>query len=280
MTKQKVAINGMVTEDLRVPLDDRGFTVGDGLFETIPLYGGSAFLLEGHIERMRQGAELIGLAMPVDEKKVAYAISDLARANSVSRGVARLAVTRGPGPRGYSSVGTAQAWWYLSVRPYETSEKKREEGGYKVVLSPYRVDPANPLRGIKSLSALDRVMAVDYAVKRGADEALSLTHSEHIASLQAANIFWVTDGKLHTPSLECGILAGITRRKVIALAAGEGMEALEGKYLMKDLAMAQEAFATNSLIEIMPLSEVEGAVSFGKGGAVTERLLKAYRQLT
>ncbi|MDH5510189.1 MAG: aminotransferase class IV [Nitrospinota bacterium] len=280
MVKQKVVINGMVTEDLRVPLDDRGFTVGDGLFETISLYGGSAFLLGGHIERMRQGAELIGLAMPVDEKKVAYAISDLARANNVTRGVARLTVTRGPGPRGYSSVGTAQAWWYLSVRPYETPEKKREEGGYKVVLSPYRVDPANPLRGIKSLSALDRVMAVDFAVKHGADEALSLTQSEHIASLQAANIFWVTDGRLHTPSLECGILPGVTRWKVIALAEAVGVSTAEGKYLLKDLALAQEAFATNSLIEIMPLSEVEGAVSFCKAGPVTRKLLKDYRQLT
>ncbi|MDH5476958.1 MAG: aminotransferase class IV [Nitrospinota bacterium] len=276
---QKVVINGMVTDDLRVPLDDRGFTVGDGLFETIPLYGGSAFLLGAHMERMGRGADLIGLTMPVDEKKVAYAISDLARANNVSRGVARLTVTRGPGPRGYSSVGTAKAWWYLSARQYEMPEKKREEGGYKVLLSPYRVDPDNPLRGIKSVSALDRVMATDYAVKLGADEALSLTRTEHIASLQASNIFWVTGGILRTPSLDCGILAGVTRKKVIALAKKEGLETVEGKYLMSDLAGAQEAFATNSLIEIMPISSVEGGIDFGKAGPITLRLLKAYKQL-
>jgi len=277
--KEKVVVNGMATEEAQAPMDDRGFTLGDGLFETIPIYHGRPFLLTEHLARLAQGAKLIGIEPDLAEKKVAFAIAELASANHVSRGVARLTLTRGLGPRGYSSHGAGPARWYLTVRPYDPPDRKKAEGGYKLAISPNPVDSSSVLRRIKSVSALERVLAIGHAQKTGADEALSITHEGLISSLQSANLFWVKDGTLYTPGLDCAILPGVTRKAVLALAAKEGIKAVEGKFTLEHMRQAEEMFATNSLIEIMPISQLDTVAEFGGIGPVTNRLHKAYQRM-
>lgn len=278
MSGEKVIVNGVPEDEGYVSIDDRGFTLGDGLFETIPIYRGAPFLLAAHMERMRRGAEIIGLAPPVDEKKVSFAIAELVFVNRISRGVARLTVTRGLGARGYASAKAGPPTWVLTVRPYDPPEAKRRAGGYRLAIASRRVSLGDPLRSIKSIGSLDRVMAMDAATRAGADEALVLAAPDIISSAVAANIFWVNGGVLYTPSEGCAILPGVTRAAVLALAAKEGIKTVEGQFTLGDLAGAQEVFLTNSLIELTPVAGVEGVGMFVSPGPVMERLLGGYRR--
>jgi len=275
---EKVVVNGLITDEAYVSIDNRGFTLGDGLFETMSLYGGAPFMLAEHLDRLAKGAQAIGLHLPVDQKKLSFAIAELASSNKVTRGVARLTVTRGFGKRGYASVGSGPASWFLTVRKYEPPDAKRNEGGYRLVIAPIKADPSSVLRGIKSISALEKAIAMDFAVKQGFDEALSLTQQGHASSCQASNIFWVKDGRLYTPSLDCAILPGITRKAIIDLAGKTGMELAEGKYEPAQLEKAGEVFLTNSLIEVMPVASIEGLAEYPGPGQVTQKLLADYRR--
>ena len=274
-----VCVNGVITSDGRVSMDDRGFTLGDGLFETIPLYKGAPHMLDRHLARLRDGAAAIGLAIPFDDGKVAESIAALSGENSVTRGVARLTVTRGEGPRGYGVKGCDTPLWVLTVRPYEPIPEDKWKMGWRLSPAKLKKDPLSVLCKLKSTSALERVITLEDAKKEGADEALALTVNGHVSSCVAANIFWVSEGTLYTPSTSCAILPGVTRSVVMELARKEGIDVEEGEYSPEALRGAEEVFTTNSLVEIMPVGQIAGIYGAGETpGPVTKLLSRKYRQ--
>lgn len=273
-------INGVYSDNAVVPVNDRGFTLGDGLFETIPLYGGEPFLLDRHLSRLRDSARIISLRIPFADTDIANAVTNLAKRGGISRAVARLTVTRGAGSRGYGIADCDSPTWVVTVEPYEPMSEEKWERGFALASVRIRKNAASPLSGVKSTSALERIMILDEAKKSGADEALVLSTDGHIACGSAVNIFWVRDGRVETPSLDNGILPGVTRAFTLELAGKEKLETVEGRFLPAVLMEAQEVFVTNSLIEIVPVATIDGRVISAVPGPVTRKLAQIYASAT
>lgn len=279
MISDWVIVNGAVSRDGRISIADRGFTLGDGLFETIPLYGGAPYLLDRHLARLRAGAGVIGLAVPFGDEDVAAWMDELVSKNGVERGAARLTVTRGVSPRrGYGMDEESRPSWALSVRPYEPLAAEEWDAGLVLAPVSIRKNPLSPLGGIKSTSALERVLILDEAARSGAGEALALTVDGFISSPAASNVFWAAGGRLYTPSLECAILPGVTRGRVMEIAREEGIETTEGRFRPEALEGAEEVFITNSLLEIAPVRAVSGLFAADGPGPLTRLLAKGYRE--
>lgn len=277
---ETIVINGRITEGGCVPPDDRGFLLGDGLFETIPLYDGAPFFLDLHFERIARAAREIGMEPPFDLDDIAGAIARLASANAVSRGVARLTLTRGSGPRGYGVKGCDAPFWLLACRPFEPMTDEKRVAGFRLMVASITKNPASPITRLKATSSLDRVMMAREAAEDGADEALAMTTDGHVSSCAAANIFWISGGRLFTPSLECAILPGVTRRIVTGLANDEKINIAEGRFGPDALRKADEVFITNSLMEVVPVTHVDGLFSSASPGPVTLRLAAKYKEST
>ena len=275
----KYIVNGKIVAEGFVSVDDRGYTLGDGLFETIPLYNGTPFHLDYHFDRLLSGAKKINLALPVDQAGVADAISQLVEQNKVSRAVARLTITRGTGPRGYGSAGCNTPGWTLTCNAYEPMLRDKWESGFTLQTVSIRKDPQSPLRGLKTTSSLEAIMILDEARGHGADEALTLTTDGYISSGAACNIFWVSGGELMTPSPECAILSGVARRIIIDLAHREAMSVTQGKFYLSQLKNADEIFVTNSLIELVPVTKISGTFQSEGPGTITKKLAANYRLL-
>ncbi|MBI5814905.1 MAG: aminotransferase class IV family protein [Nitrospinae bacterium] len=275
-----VIVNGKETAEGFVTVADRGFALGDGLFETIPLYHGRPFLLEKHMERMKAGAGIIGIKLPVGQDEVAGAIARLAKVNGAGDlAVARLTVTRGSGPRGYNAAGCDKPTWTITVERYEPMPDEKRKLGLRLSISRYAKISGSPLNSVKSTSALDRVMTVTEARSAGADEAIVMSSDGHVASCGAANIFWVKNGKLYTPSQDAGALPGVTRWEVIRIAATMGIETVEGRFKLSKIEKADEIFIANSLIGIMPVREVDGIFAAEKPFTLTQTLAERYMGL-
>ncbi len=278
--KEWIVINGDITTGGAISIDDRGYTLGDGLFETVPLYKGRPFKLEYHFDRLKEGAKRIKLKLPLDESQMRDATRRLAERNSIETGAVRLTVTRGKGPRGYGIEGCDSPVWALTCRQYTPVSGEKREKGFRLEPVSIRIDPRSPLRGLKTVSSLESIMIYDQARRLEADEAMTLTVDGHIASCAAANIFWVRDGRLETPSLSCGVLPGVTRRIVLELAGEIGIEADEGRFGTEAIEEADEVFITNSLLTVVPVAKITGLFSAASPGPVTRKLYSRYSDLT
>ncbi|VAX21239.1 Aminodeoxychorismate lyase, partial [hydrothermal vent metagenome] len=203
----------------------------------------------------------------------------LAKRNKVKRGVARITLTRGRGARGYAVRKCDDPTSIITVKPYLPDEQKQKNGITVVPVTDIRKDPKSPFANVKSTSALDKIYAIESAKRNNADEALLMSVDGHLASLASANLFWVKGSALHTPSLDCGILAGVTRGSILKLASGSGLEVVEGQYAPDVLKEADEVFVTNSLIEIQTVKKVTGLFESVGNGAVTKKLLELYQNL-
>ena len=136
------------------------------------------------------------------------------------------------------------------------------------------------LSGVKSLNNLDNVLAREEARRRGADEAILLNTRGLVTEGSASNVFLVLDGRLVTPSLSSGCLAGITRQAVLELAAESGLEAIETDVERSAFAVASEAFLTGSVMEVMPLTRLDDRpVGSGRPGPVSGRLHSLYQEM-
>jgi branched-subunit amino acid aminotransferase/4-amino-4-deoxychorismate lyase len=154
------------------------------------------------------------------------------------------------------------------------------ERGMSAVVSTIRRNEGSPLSRVKSLSFLDNVLAREEARRLGADEAILLNGRGVVAEGSVSNVFAARDGELLTPSLDAGVLPGVTRAAVLELAQGEGIAAAKADLPPEALAGADEAFLTNSVMEVMPLTQLDGRlIGSGEPGPLTGRLREAYAEL-
>jgi branched-chain amino acid aminotransferase len=255
--------------------DDRGFTLGDGLFETMRAYGGRVFRLRAHLERLRSSAARLGIPVPPD-------LEDAVRATLAASGLdsaaVRLTLTRGPGGDGLALPEPARPTVVITVRPYAPAERWYVDGA-RAVFSRGRLNEHALTAGMKRLGYLDQVTAQAEARAAGADEALFLDTAGHLAEGAASNLFLVAGGTLWTPPLSCGVLPGITRSVVIELAEAAGIPVREEPLAPGALRDASEAFLTSSLREVVPIVAIGGdPVGNGRPGPLTLRLLELYRR--
>ena len=256
---------------------DLALVRGEAVFEAMRVYGGRPFRLGAHLARLAASAAALDRPLPAG-------LEDLAgRAVAAAGGgdaVLRLICTRGP----EGSGGGPAAFAICTDIPASFEEERRR--GLRLALLTTATDPlvraASPwlLPGVKTISYAVNMAAQREARARGADDAVLVGLGGELLEAPTANLWWRIGDTLHTPSLDLGILAGITRAVLCDLAPGLNLKVLDGVFTAEDLAAADEAFLSSSTREIMPVVEVDGApIATGRPGPTAAALQSALRAL-
>ncbi|MDO8706697.1 MAG: branched-chain-amino-acid transaminase [Sulfuricaulis sp.] len=266
--------------EARVPVLDHGLLYGDGVFEGIRFYGGHAFRLDAHLDRLHRSAAAIRLTLPRDRHALAAAVADTIAAYGRPVGYLRLVATRGPGRLGLDPASCRQPNVFIIADELAlVSESVRAQGARVVIASTRRIAPDALDPRIKSLNYLNHILARIEATSAGADEAILLNAWGHVAEGTADNVFVVRGGILLTPPATDGALEGITRAAVIELAGTSGIPWAERSLGAFDLYTAEECFLTGTGAELIPVREVDGRVMGACPGPVFRDLRAAFRGL-
>ncbi len=278
--EQLVFLNGSLFYRSQAKLSpfDHGFLYGLGLFETVRAYSGSLFRLDRHIARLLRSAEIIGLSPDLTASKLYEACLHVLQSNNIQEGRLRITLSAGEGEP-TPEPPTGEPTLFITASPYLPNQALHERGA-KAIFSALRRNTRSLPSLLKTTSYLDNFMARREARLKEADEALFLNEQGALCEGSTSNIFLITGETLVTPPIASGILAGITREAVIEIARAEHLEVFEREVAPEELAAADEAFLTNSLVELLPLVEVEGKpVGSGKPGKLTQRLSESYAAL-
>lgn len=255
---------------------DRGFLLGDGLFETMRAYEGRIFALREHWERLKNSADYLKIPLAISCVELEKIANELLDQNNLlgQNASLRLTLTRGSGPRGLLPPKEVQPTLILAAFPLPINLPS----SINAWVVDIRRNEFSPLANIKSLNYLDNVLAKMAATQAGADEAILLNSKGDVAEACAANIFLVTEqNQLATPRLEDGALPGITRKMVIHLAKQLHIPVEEKSVTLNDLRSAHEIFLTNSLIEIQSIDQINHHLIGNKNSRpITTQLQAAY----
>ena len=271
-----VFLNGRIVEARRatVSVYDRGLLYGDGLFETMRGYKGRAFAIEEHFHRLRTSADILGLPVPdLDWQKV---ITELLLKNGLQRQDTwvRLTITRGPAEPRVLPPDIVKPTTIIMVKPLDRDIARHQKRGVKVSLLPFSRHGFIPEH--KSINYLPAVVGKVLASYHGAYEGIFVRADHVLTEGTTTSLFVVRDKTLLTSPLG-GILPGVTRGLVMDIARANGITAVEREITTTDLRLADEAFLTSSMIEIVPIVHVDEApLATGKTGPVTTKLQKLY----
>jgi branched-subunit amino acid aminotransferase/4-amino-4-deoxychorismate lyase len=237
-----------------VPPDDRGFLVGDGLFETILAISGRPLFVDQHLARLGRGCAVLGLPPPDDAAARAAIDAALAEPGlAEARAAVRVTWTAGSGGRGLDRPAS------LIPRLVATAAAAPAPAGpASLIVASVRRNQGSPTSRLKTLAYLDNVLARREAHAAGADEAVMLNLAGEIACAAAANLFWLREGLLFTPALDCGVLDGIARAQVLDLAATMRVDTSEARAGAGALATAEAVFLTNSLTGVRAVGRIDG----------------------
>ncbi|MCC6748418.1 MAG: aminotransferase class IV [Deltaproteobacteria bacterium] len=276
----RISIDGQVGDEgsAKISVLDRGFLYGDSVYEVLRTYGGRPFALPEHLERLRHSAELLELPMPLDDAGLRQEIAATIAATGNAESYVRVIVTRGAGPIGLDPALAAGPCRVIIVTALKRWPDELYAQGAPIALVPTGRPAEGPAGGAaKSGNYLTNLLALGRARRSGAHEALLLDAEGHVAEGSSSNVFVVREEGLLTPPVEAGILEGITRRKVIALARRAGIAVHEQPLTPEDLFGASEVFITSTLREVMPVTRVDDrAVGGGVPGRLTTRLRELF----
>jgi len=277
-----IYLNGKLVpaQEAKISPFDRGLLYGYGLFETMRSYNEHVFRLDRHLARLRRSAMVLALASELEAYDLEQAIYKTLEANHLKDARIRLTVSAGIGERGLAPPSLGQLMVMVFAEKLSLPSTQVYRRGIRAAIVSTRRNSLSPLSQIKATNYLDSFVALSQAVASGAEEAILLNERGFIAECSTSNIFLVAEGILITPSVESGILPGITREAVLELAGDLGIETVEREIPEADLFQAEEAFLTTSVREVVPITSVNGKpVGSGKPGTVTKRLMAAYKEL-
>jgi len=261
-------LNGELVEDSDASVHalDHGITVGDGVFESLRTYGGEPFAVRRHLDRLERSAKGLGIALPAREL-LELAIREVSAASGLADARVRLTVTGGPGPIGSGrSDGAPTVIAAASARepvPPTTA----------VITVPWVRNERSPLAGLKTTSYAENVVALARAKEAGASEALLANTRGELCEGTGTNVFLVLDGRLVTPPLSSGCLAGVTRELVL-----EVCDVVEEAIPFEALADADEVFVTSSIREVQAVDQLDGR-ALAAPGPLTVSARQAYQAL-
>jgi branched-chain amino acid aminotransferase len=278
-TLTRVWVNGerQLGDGQHISARDRGFTLGDGVFETIRIRRGTAFRLDQHRARLAHALTALEIPEPAAlDDWVRLAV----RAVGPADGSLRVTVTRGVGPAGVPPPVATQPTVVVAVGPMPDIAASVYEHGLSAHVALGRRNERAMTAGLKTTAYADAVLAWLEARRAGADEALFLDTDAHCSEATSSNLFVWVSSRLVTPPTSCGALPGITRATVIELARASGLSVADDAFDLTTLLAADEAFLTSSLRGLAPLVRV-GGVRLGTGvpGPHTRRLMAAYDAL-
>ncbi len=268
-----VFLNGrLVSEaDAVVSVFDRGFLYGDGLFETLRMMNGVPLDWDGHWRRLAAGAEPLRIKLPFASGFLRVQARELSRKNQLPEALLRLTLSRGPGPRGYSPRGADTPTLVMSLHPAPALGPVAPQ--WKLHTASLRVPAGDALSACKSANKLLHILARAEAEAVGADDALLLNASGEVAETTSANLFWVEDDELRTPSLASGALPGVTRASVLAWAHAHALPIHETAARPDRLQCSAGCFLTLSSLGIVEVTALDGQPL--PRSALTQRLRTA-----
>ena len=263
----------------RVSVFDHGLLYGDGVFEGIRVYAGKIFKLQAHLDRLYDCAHAILLKIPIPKSEFATVLEEAVKRSGLKEAYIRPIVTRGQGDLGIDPRNCGTPTLIVIVDKISIWPPERYDLGLSVVTAGTPIPHRESLSPrIKSLNYLCHAMAKMEANVAGADEALMLDNTGHVAEGTGQNIFILKGRVLRTPPLHAGILAGVTRSVVMDLAREAGCDVREEMLNRFDVYTADEAFLTGTASEIAPIRSYDGrTVGSGKAGPVTRDLMTRFQ---
>ncbi|HEY7531123.1 MAG TPA: aminotransferase class IV [Gemmatimonadota bacterium] len=272
-------------ERARVPADDPGFLYGDAVYETVLIRKGRPPFWEEHWARLRASAEALDIELPLTFAAATSILRELVGRNDLADAVARIHLTGSePASRPASGVENGRRrprparTTLIRLAPVAAPSLDDVLRGWKAVVASRPHVPFLPR--VKHANRLPFVLARREAELVHAQEAILLDPAGVLLEGTRSSLFFVRQGILHTPALECGILAGVTREKVLLVARREDVPVNEGAHRREELADAEEVFLTFTSGGVVPVTEVDGRpAGAGRMGPVTARLRAAYERL-
>jgi D-alanine transaminase len=256
--------------EARVPIDDRGYTFADGIYEVIVTRNGKPFLSREHFLRLEHSAAAIDLTLPLPITELdKLMLAGIARAGFTETMV-YIQVTRGVAPRRHDYPEGISPQLLLTFRPRPEAHPQLLEKGIAIITVPEirwsRCD-------VKSIALLPNVLMKQKAITAGCREALFVSENGVIYECTAANIFLARNGEISTPPADHHILAGITRGRIIDKAKTEGLIINEQECSLNDLLTADEVFITSSTVDLLPVVTVDGkTIGGGRPGPLSCRI--------
>jgi branched-chain amino acid aminotransferase len=282
--ERKVYIDGSFIDwnEAKISVFDHGFLYGDGVFEGIRAYHKKAFKLQEHVNRLYMSAKAIMLDIPVKKEEMQKIILDTLRINKIDNGYVRVVVTRGKGDLGLDPWKCPHHSLIVIADKIKLYADELVENGIEIATVPtQRSVPAILDPRIKSLNYLNNIMAKIEAKNAGFTEAIMVTREGYVTECTGDNIFIVAKGDVITPPISVGILEGITRDVVMALARESGLRIREEIFARYDIYNADECFLTGTAAEIAPVIKVDSRkIGTGKPGQITLSLIQKFRELT
>ncbi|GAA1462510.1 aminodeoxychorismate lyase [Nocardiopsis exhalans] len=254
-------------KEARIPVVDHGITVGDGVFETVRARNGRPFALTRHLKRLARSARGLGMDEP-DLELIGDGVAQAIAANpELTDARVRITVTDGAGPLG-SDRGTGEQTAIVALGAFPGIAPATD-----VSLAPWPRNEFGALAGLKTTSYADNVRALAYARERGGSEAIFRNISGNLCEGTGSNIFVVLDGKLLTPPLSAGPLAGITRELVLEWFGGE-----EEDVPMERLPEISEAFLTSTGRDVQPILNIDDQRVSAEAGPVTAKAMAVFAE--
>jgi branched-subunit amino acid aminotransferase/4-amino-4-deoxychorismate lyase len=249
-SKSIIFLNGkfLPEKEARISILEPAFLYGWGLFETMRAYNNKIIYLDEHLKRIKNSCKLIKLTFPYSLKRLKEIIKKSVKINGFQDSYVRLTLCKGLEDK------TATLVW---VRKYHPLAYKKYKTGFRVSISRFRQNEDSYLARLKTNNYLLYQLIYLEAKDKNFDEAVILNNRGYITEASRANLFFIKDKEIFTPSLECGCLRGITRKVIFDLAKRYNIKINEGRFTLKDLYGSDEAFLTNSLIGVMPFASLE-----------------------
>jgi D-alanine transaminase len=270
-------VNGQFSpiETAVISVEDRGFQLGDGVYEVLRTYRGRPFAMEEHLRRLFRSLEAIEIEHRFTPAELERLIRDGIQRGGFAESLVYLQITRGAAKRAKEFLPGVSPTLVLTVRELEAPSAALRAGGARLMT-------AKDIRwqrcDIKSVCLLANVLTFHRAKAAGFNEAVFVEEDEAVAECCSANLFIVQHGQVATPPKTARILGGITREAVIALARQHRVPLEERRVQLAELRAADEVFLTSTTVEILPVVQVDGqAIGAGKPGPVTEKLQELFQ---
>ncbi|MFX3624182.1 MAG: aminodeoxychorismate lyase [Ectobacillus sp.] len=271
-----IYVNGKFMEDKEAVISpyDHGYLYGLGAFETFRVYEGHPFLFNDHYERLMTALSYLHIKWDMTRDDILYILQELLERNSLKNAYIRLNVSAGIGEVGLQTDPYLHPSIIMFVKPLPAPGDIVEKEG--VILRQPRNTPEGIFR-LKSHHYLNNILGKREIGDNPAKEGIFLTKEGYVAEGIVSNLFFIKNNILHTPSVDTGILNGITRKFVLEMAKCLDIQVKEGFFAVEELLASAEVFATNSIQEIVPICSIRDSVFAGKKGPVTSKLLHMYR---
>jgi branched-chain amino acid aminotransferase len=277
----RINLNGDIQQEAYISALDHGFLFGDSVYEVVSTHQGRLCFVQEHLKRLQRSARAISLEIPLADDAMTREIEKTVEAAGNPESYIRIIVTRGVGEIDIDPESCTQPNVLIFVKPATPYPEENYTHGIKVALVSIKRNPKEALNpGIKTGNYLNNVLAKVEARQAGAADALMLNPTGQLTECTTSNFFFVRDQRLMTPSLDCGILSGITRDVVLRLARENGVLVEEGEWPPEILQDAEEAFITGTVKRVMPVTSLDSRpIGEGKPGPITKMMIRLYEDV-